>query len=116
MADSSESSPEPPIQDMGSIDIVGKRKDGGVDLFIVVSSRLGPSAEHQRLLLDKIANYLTELNTPEFQSEFGHPPPEKVKVVVSCCVPPDPVIGLLVEKCRPWVSANNAALELQVKN
>src|SRR5439155_25416146 len=30
---------EPPIQNIGSVDVTGKRIDGGVDLFIVASSR-----------------------------------------------------------------------------
>lgn len=104
----------PPIQNIGSVDLVGKGKDGGVDLLIVVSSRLTGSPEHQRLLLDKIESYLRQLNTPAFKSQFKNPPADKVKVVVACTQPPDPIISKLIEKSKPWVAENNARLELQI--
>jgi len=65
-----------PIQDLGSIDVIGARKDG-VDLLIVASSRLDGSPQHQKLVLEKIATYLDYINSPEFHDEFGNPHPDK---------------------------------------
>jgi len=99
-----------PIQNIENVDIVGKRKDGGVDLIIVASSKLHGSPEHQRLLLAKIKSYLAQLNTPEFQTEFNHPRPDQVTIVLSYSETPDPVILQLIEKSKPWVEENNARL------
>jgi hypothetical protein len=105
---------EDPIQNIDNVDIVGKRNDGGVDLVIVASSKLDGSAEHQKLLLAKIESYLAQLNTPEFQTEFSHPRPEQVNIVLSCSEPPDPIILELIEKSKPWVEENNARLAVQL--
>jgi|SRR5688572_14512035 len=99
-----------PIQNIDNLDIVGKRKDGGVDLVIVASSKLDGSPEHQRLLLAKIESYLAQLNTPGFQAEFNHPRPEQVNIILSCNEAPDPIVLQLVEKSKPWVEENNARL------
>lgn len=104
-----------PIQNIDQVDLVAKRRDGGVDLFIIPNAPLDGSAETQQLLLDKIASYLEQLNTEAFQTEFGHPAPELIKIVVLCTVPPDPVIIELVERAVPWVIENNARLEVRVR-
>jgi hypothetical protein len=105
---------EMPIQNIGSIDVMAQRKDGGVDLVIVASSRLASSPEHQRLLLDKIESYLAQLNGPDFKSEFGDPSSTKVRILVACTEAPDPMIVQLIEKSQPWVAENRASLELEV--
>jgi hypothetical protein len=62
-----------PIQNLGSIDFLGARNDGGVDLFIVASSCLDGSPEHQKLLLDKIRGYLSYIGSTRTSLEI-HPP------------------------------------------
>jgi hypothetical protein len=104
---------EDPIQDIDNIDIVGKRKDGGVDLVIVASSKLDGSPEHQRLLLAKIESYLAQVNTPAFQAEFSHPRPDQVTIVLSCSEPADPIILQLIEKSKQWVEENNARVAIR---
>ena len=53
-----------PIQDPQALDLVGERKESGVDLGIVCSGPLDDSAETLKLLARKIENYLTEaINT-----------------------------------------------------
>ena len=105
---------EDPIQNIGNIDILANRKDGGVDLVIVASSKLDGSPEHQKLLLDKIESYLAQLNTSEFQAEFSHPRPDQVNIVLICSEPPHPIIVQLIDKSKPWVEENNARLTLQI--
>src|SRR5438876_12161508 len=102
---------EPPIQNIGSVDVTGKRIDGGVDLFIVASSRLDGAPDTQRLLLAKLKSYLEQLNTPEFQAEFDHPGAEKTVIIIACQQEPDPIIRELVKRAQPWVQENNARLE-----
>jgi hypothetical protein len=104
---------EDPIQNIDNVDIVGKRKDGGVDLVIVTSSKLEGSPGHQRLLLAKIESYLAQLNTPEFQAEFNHPRPDQVNIILDCSAPPHPIILQLIEKSKPWVEENKARLAVR---
>lgn len=102
-----------PIQNLDSIDLIGARRDGGADLMIVVSSFLSASAEHQKLLLDKLQNYLSYLNSPEFATELGPPSPESACIVLAFYHPPDPVILQLLEKCKGWLKQNNADLRME---
>lgn len=57
---------EHPIQSLDSIDILGHRKDGGVDLVIVVSAFLDDTPEHEYLLKQKIQNYVDGIFSDEF--------------------------------------------------
>jgi hypothetical protein len=103
-----------PIQNIDANDIVGVRKDGGVDLVIVASSRLDGSPETQQLVLDKLESYLQQLNSSEFQKEFGPSASGKVSIVLNCDDEPDPTIRELLRRAEPWTTANNARLELRV--
>ena len=104
---------EPPIQNLHTVDIVGKRADGGVDLFIVASGPLDPSPATQQLLLDKLQSYLEEINTPGFAAEFGAPSPDHICIIVHCEHEVHPVIQLLLQRCKNWVETNHARLELE---
>lgn len=106
---------EPPIQNIDNVDIVGHRKDGGVDLVIVASGPLDPSEQTQRLLLAKIRSYLEQLNTEAFRAEFRYPAPDRVRIVVHCEHPIHPVIEELIRRCKPWVEDNDARIELECK-
>jgi len=46
------------IYDVDRVDLMAKRKDSGHDLFIISSGAIDASPSTQRLLLDKISNYL----------------------------------------------------------
>ena len=83
--------------------------------MIVARSKLDGSPEHQQLLLAKIKSYLAQLNTPEFQAEFGHPRSDQVDIVLSCSEPPHPIIVQLINKSKPWVEENSARLALQIR-
>ncbi|MEZ6142333.1 MAG: DUF6572 domain-containing protein [Zavarzinella sp.] len=103
---------EAPIQNIDQIDIVGKRKDGGVDLVIVASSPVTASPEHQQLLLDKIQSYLEQCNSPGFRDEFGYD--AKVRILINFSQQPDPVIVELLKRSASWVLDNNAELAAKV--
>jgi hypothetical protein len=57
--------------DTNSIDIIGKRVDGGIDLVIIVPDVLEDSEELQSQLLDKIENYLNYIKGAEFKKRFS---------------------------------------------
>ena len=46
------------IYDANTLDIIGERKDGGLELYIISSGEMDDSPESQSLLLDKVQNYL----------------------------------------------------------
>ena len=62
---------EPPIQNLDTFDIVGQRKDGGVDAVVVCSGPLDDSAETLSRLNQKVRNYLREISSENFRTHFG---------------------------------------------
>lgn len=103
-----------PIQNLQSVDILGKRHDGGIDLVIVASSHLDGSASTQKLLLEKLDSYFAYLTSAEFACEFGPPEQKRVTVIVRSYDQPDPVIVELLKSCRPWASEHHATLQLEL--
>lgn len=106
---------EPPIQNLGVVDICAKRKSGGADLFVVVSSYLDGSLPIQKLLKDKLQVYVDTLRDPEFIAEFGAPNPAHTRVVVSCADEPAEEIRLLIQALTPFFAENGAALSCEVR-
>ena len=90
----------PPIQDPEGVDITGKRKDGGVDLVIVVSQPLDGSADTLAMIRRKIAYYLDVIDLPEFQAEMGHPPRDRTSVVLACDFPIHPWAEAVIAECQ----------------
>lgn len=105
---------EPPIQALDSIDLIGQRHDGGVDLAIVDSNPADASPETRELLRRKIAGYLQAINSDAFQEEYGFPPAEQTRIVVACLTEPSPELARWVEEWQPWVAANRARLIVSV--
>ena len=79
---------EHPIQSLDSIDLLGHRKDGGVDLVIIVSSFLDDTPEHEYLLKQKIQNYVDGIFSDEFQGKFGSINKTHYTIVLKCSVEP----------------------------
>ena len=90
----------PPIQDLEGVDIIGKRKDGGVDLAIAVSQPLDGSAETLDAIRQKIGYYLGVIDLPEFQAKMGHPPRDRTTVVLSCRFPIHPWAAIVISECQ----------------
>jgi hypothetical protein len=103
---------ELPIANVGAIDIHAKRKDGGVDLFIVASGPLDGSPAILKLLLDKLADYLEFIKSPVYSEQFGEPSTERTRVILLCDYEIDPMIRLQWERSRPWAAENSASLEI----
>jgi hypothetical protein len=100
-----------PIAEVASIDIIGKRKDGGADLVILTSGPLDGSENTQRLLIQKLATYLDFAGSPEFAEEFGQGVPVTIKLNLSG--KPDPLIETLIAKrLVPRLTESNVRLEV----
>lgn len=105
---------EDPIQNLDTVDIVARRRDGAVDLLIVASGPLNASERHQGLLLTKIESYLRHINSPAFAAEFGPPSPRRVRILVDCAHEPHPEIRQLLQNAVPWIEDNHAGIALRV--
>lgn len=110
------SNQQSPIKDLLTIDMIGRRKDGGVDLGIIVSGRLTGSKEDQQLLMDKVEAYLKAIKSEKFQRDFNNPPPRKIQILIKCLVSPEREIVELVKSMERWVRDNNARIRLDVEN
>src|SRR4051812_17088164 len=80
----------PAIQDVESVDIVGVRRDGGIELVIVASQPIDDSAETLDTLRQKIATYLTAAASPAFFADMDHITPQYVAIVLNCPYPIHP--------------------------
>jgi hypothetical protein len=104
----------PPIQNLDSIDVIGQRHDGGVDLAIVNSNPADASPKTRELLRRKIAGYLGAIKSDAFLEEYGFPAANQILIVVVCLTEPNHELVGWVEEFRPWVEANGARLSWSV--
>jgi hypothetical protein len=103
----------PPIQDLESVDIVAKRKDGGVDLIIIASQPLDDSANTLDSIRDKVAYYLDVIDVPEFQDEVGNPPRSKTSILLCCDFPIHPRAEAVIAKCQAAARKRRVRLVVQ---
>lgn len=103
----------PPIQALDSIDLVGARKDGGVDLMIVASQPLDDTAETCALIREKVGNYLDIIELEEFQAEMKHPPRDKIRIIISCEHPIHETAMAVIDECKNTAAQRNVQLELK---
>jgi hypothetical protein len=74
---------DPPIQNLGAFDILGVRKDGGIDAAIVAATAIDGSTETLRSLTTKVRNYVTELTSPEFLTQHPAAPGSTRSVIMA---------------------------------
>ncbi len=103
------------IENINNIDVFGVRKDGGADLVIVSSGKLDESAETQKLLLDKIENYLGYINSPEFHVECPQATADNTYIILQLNEEPPELIGRLITKIISWVAEYNAKFMVKIK-
>jgi len=72
---------ESPIGAVDSIDIIGVRKDGGIDTIIVCPTCLDDSNETLHALRTKTQTYLRQISSKEFIAQYGTGP---VKIFIAC--------------------------------
>ena len=103
----------PPIQALDSVDITGKRRDGGVDLVIVASQPIDDSPETLESIRGKVRTYLTLIGLEEFQAEMGRPPRERVAIILACEHPIHPTAQAVIDECRASAAAQGVRLEVR---
>ncbi len=76
-----------PISNFDSIDVVGVRKDGGLDLVISCAGAIDSSQETLKRVETKFRKYLTEIveaREPTLLERYGRDPGSAIRIIFSC--------------------------------
>lgn len=103
------------IANVDSIDIIGVRKDGGLDLVIVSAGQLEPTQQTQTLLLDKLERYMGYLKSSECRSEHPDANADNTSIILRLDEEPGELFWQLFEGIGPWVEDNGAVFRVEVK-
>jgi hypothetical protein len=103
----------PPIQNLDSLDIIGKRTDGGVDLVITASQPIEDSAQTLESIRRKFGTYLEAFGLEGFKAEFGSPPQDKCTIIFMCEHPIHATAQAVIEECRADAAAHGIRLEIR---
>ena len=75
---------EPPIQNLDSLDIVGVRKRGGLDLVVVVSGPLDGGADTLRRVSEKLRTYIDAAASGKLEGAYPDAHPGPIRIIVRC--------------------------------
>jgi hypothetical protein len=103
----------PPIQDLESVDLCGKRWDGGVDLAIIASQPLDDSADTLNRIRRKVVYYLDVIDLPEFQADLEHPPRDRIMIILRCDHAIHPCAAAVIAECQASAGRRGVLLVVQ---
>ena len=104
-----------PIGNLDSIDVVGVRLDGGLDLVISCASRLDGSEGTLRDLRTKISNYLREVSeatNPTLLESYGCAADTPISILGAHDPPVDREVIDLIEEMKKVASEVGVILRL----
>ena len=92
--------------DTNSIDIIGVRKDGGLELIIVLDKMIDDLPDEQTQLLDKMENYMAYADSDSFKKDF--PQIAKGKVTIKLTMPEKPSdrFSEWLQSIETWITEN----------
>jgi uncharacterized protein DUF6572 len=102
-----------PVGDVDTIDVVGVRKDGGLDLVISVAAPLDASPSTLSLLEAKIRNYIKAAQSEAFLARYGRSLGVPVTIYVSCTHPIAEAARAVIEKLTDSALEDGISLEVQ---
>ena len=100
-----------PIQNLDSIDVIGVRKTGGVDLVITVSSYLNDSEHHEQLLRKKVQAYTDAIFSDNWVEKYGE---DNSTIYIKASVMPSQEIINLISALKKHLSEYNVGLYLEI--
>ena len=103
------------IYDVDKVDIMAKRKDGGLDLFIISSGAIDASQGTQKLLLDKISNYFGYILSADFCVDFPDVKKGEVTIVLEFSEPAPKILLELCERIAIWIEDNGMLFVVKQK-
>ncbi len=104
------------IYDANIIDIIGERKDGGIELYVISAGAFDDSSEQQTLLLDKIENYLAYINSNQFGEDFPSISKDNKWIILELDEKPSQLFMNLCEKINDWIKENDVNFSLRISN
>lgn len=99
------------IYDANAVDIMGERRDGGIDMFIISSGPMDAEPETQKLLLDKVENYLSYVMSGEFAQKFPGKQ-KKTRIILKLAEPGPDLLMQLCEKIKTWTAEHGVRFEV----
>lgn len=72
----------PPIADPDQLDVVGVRRDGGLDMVISCSGRIDDSPRTREMLRAKVGNYLNAAADPKLREHYKVHADAPVRIVI----------------------------------
>jgi hypothetical protein len=109
----SEPSFEAPIQNPGVFDVLGVRRDGGIDAVIVAATPIDGTPETLRALAVKVRNYAEELSSESFLLKHPRVPTGRVRIILKCYGSIDAAAHGLVSSLRREVEAAGILLDVE---
>ena len=101
------------LTDSDSLDIVGSRKDGGLDLVISASGPINSLPDTLSLLESKIRNYLAAAKSEIFLRHYGRNVGAPVSIFIACPYEISPEALALVERMRMTAAAEGVCIEIR---
>lgn len=98
---------------MDTVDIVGVRKDGGLDMVLSASAALDASPATLSLLEAKLRNYLNAALSARFLEHYGRTPGTQVTIYVSCAHPITDAARDVIRKMREEALGAGVMLEVR---
>ena len=100
------------MQNLTAIDVLGERKDGGMDAAIVAATPIDGSASTLQALATKVRNYAADLSSSEFLAE--HPLAKgRLRIVICAHGPIDLTAQGLIQSLVTEVNAKGVKLEVE---
>jgi len=92
------------VFDAQTIDFLAKRRDGGIDLFLMPMEPMDDSAQTQTELLDKVENYMKYAGSAAFQKEFPGVIREKVRIILVLKEDLSELMQAMCSKIEAWAA------------
>jgi hypothetical protein len=103
------------IYNADTIDLIAERKEGGLDMFIISSGSIDASPDTQKLLLDKIDNYVGYINSEDFSKEFPEMEKDKIRIIFELEEKIPELLSELCQKVVLWTEDNGVSFIVKQK-
>ncbi len=100
--------------DANTIDIIGQRNDGGLELVVVLDQDIDNLPDEQTQLLDKIENYMSYVESEEFKKDFPDVLKEQVTIILTITFKPSQQFLGWLEKIASWIQDSGIKYELSI--